>query len=112
MEFLNNPPPIRRLNPQDPGTAREAGSPAPGAPVNGNGAASQGGGFTAARRKVAAPAFSIRRMEVDEVSVNYGPKEAVKAVSLPIRQGEVLALIGPSAAARRRSCARSTASPS
>jgi phosphate transport system ATP-binding protein len=28
--------------------------------------------------------------------VSYGPKTAVDAVSLPIRQGEVLALIGPS----------------
>ncbi|MBS1888925.1 MAG: phosphate ABC transporter ATP-binding protein [Actinobacteria bacterium] len=35
-------------------------------------------------------------MEVDDVSVHYGAKEAVKRVSLPIRQGEVLALIGPS----------------
>ena len=35
-------------------------------------------------------------MEVDKVSVHYGTKEAVKSVSLPIRQGEVLALIGPS----------------
>jgi phosphate transport system ATP-binding protein len=94
VEFLSTPPPIRRLDPQHPGTATEATAPL-GAPANGNGA-TQAGGFTAARRKVAAPAFSIRRMEVDEVSVNYGPKEAVKAVSLPIRQGEVLALIGPS----------------
>jgi phosphate transport system ATP-binding protein len=96
VEFLNNPPPIRRLNPQDPGTAQEASAPVAGAPVNGNGAAPAGSGFTAARRKVAAPSFSIRRMEVDEVSVSYDSKEAVKAVSLPIRQGEVLALIGPS----------------
>jgi phosphate transport system ATP-binding protein len=35
-------------------------------------------------------------MEVDDVSIHYGPKEAVKGVSLPIRQGEVLGLIGPS----------------
>jgi phosphate transport system ATP-binding protein len=97
VEFLSTPPPIRRLDPQAPGTATEVGVPLPGAPNgNGNGAAPASGGFTAARRKVAAPAFSIRRMEVDEVSVSYGPKEAVKRVSLPIRQGEVLSLIGPS----------------
>src|SRR6202007_1743099 len=30
------------------------------------------------------------------VSINYGANPAVKAVSLSIRQGEVLALIGPS----------------
>ena len=35
-------------------------------------------------------------MEIDEVSVHYGAKEAVKRVSLPVRQGEVLSLIGPS----------------
>jgi phosphate transport system ATP-binding protein len=33
---------------------------------------------------------------VEALSVSYGPKTAVDAVSLPIRQGEVLALIGPS----------------
>jgi phosphate transport system ATP-binding protein len=36
------------------------------------------------------------RMTLEALSVFYGAKEAVKAVSLPIRQGEVLALIGPS----------------
>jgi phosphate transport system ATP-binding protein len=97
VEFLSPPPPIRRLDPQDPGTAQEvAPPPQPGAAANGNGAAPAASGFTTARRKVAAPQFSIRRMEVDEVSVAYGNKDAVKAVSLPIRQGEVLSLIGPS----------------
>jgi phosphate transport system ATP-binding protein len=95
VEHLSAPPPIRRLDPKDPNPAREAG-PAPVVPsTNGNGAA-HSGGFTAAKRSIAAPQFSIRRMEVDDVSVHYGPKEAVKSVSLPIRQGEVLSLIGPS----------------
>jgi phosphate transport system ATP-binding protein len=35
-------------------------------------------------------------MQVEDVSVDYGRKRAVSGVSLPIRQGEVLALIGPS----------------
>ena len=35
-------------------------------------------------------------MQVEDVSVSYGRKVAVNSVSLPIRQGEVLALIGPS----------------
>jgi phosphate transport system ATP-binding protein len=43
-------------------------------------------------RRAAGP----ERMTLEALSVFYGPKEAVKAVSLPIRQGEVLALIGPS----------------
>ncbi len=36
------------------------------------------------------------RLRLDELSVNYGSKAAVKAVSLSIHQGEVLGLIGPS----------------
>jgi phosphate transport system ATP-binding protein len=36
------------------------------------------------------------RMSLDALSVFYGTNHAVKSVSLPIRQGEVLALIGPS----------------
>ncbi len=36
------------------------------------------------------------RMTLDQLSVFYGSKQAVKEVSIPIRQGEVLALIGPS----------------
>ena len=35
-------------------------------------------------------------MHVEQLSIAYGSKPAVKSVSLPIRQGEVLALIGPS----------------
>jgi phosphate transport system ATP-binding protein len=35
-------------------------------------------------------------MQVDQLSVSYGDKQAVDSVSLPVRQGEVLALIGPS----------------
>ena len=79
---LNAPPPIRRLDPQDP-------TPAQTAPEH-------GATFVAAKRSIAAPQFSIRRMEVDKMSIHYGAKEAVKSVSLPIRQGEVLGLIGPS----------------
>jgi phosphate transport system ATP-binding protein len=39
---------------------------------------------------------AIERMRVEELSVAYDGKAAVRDVSLPIRQGEVLALIGPS----------------
>ena len=75
------PPPVRRL----PLT----GADAPGvvdAPAF----------VSAPRRKLATSALAIDRMHVDELSIAYGPKLAVKDVSLPIRQGEVLALIGPS----------------
>jgi phosphate transport system ATP-binding protein len=93
VEFLKSPPPIRRLELEDPEAATQVLPPPPSA--NGTGGA-PASGFTAARRSIGAPQFSIRRMEVDDVSVFYGAKEAVKSVSLPVRQGEVLSLIGPS----------------
>jgi phosphate transport system ATP-binding protein len=40
--------------------------------------------------------FALDRMAVEDVSIAYAGKPAVRNVSLPIRQGEVLALIGPS----------------
>ncbi len=96
MEFLNSPPPpIRRLPLEDPEAATQVAPPLPAPAANGNGAG-HSGGFTAAKRSISAPQFSIRRMEIDKVSVFYGDKEAVKSVSLPVRQGEVLSLIGPS----------------
>jgi phosphate transport system ATP-binding protein len=39
---------------------------------------------------------TIDRMQIERVSIDYGPKRAVREVSLPVRQGEVLGLIGPS----------------
>ncbi len=86
------PPPIRRLSLDDQPAAREV---AP-APQENGGAAAAAGGFTGARRSIGAPQFSIRRMEIDDVSVSYANRDAVKGVSLPVRQGEVLSLIGPS----------------
>jgi phosphate transport system ATP-binding protein len=53
--------------------------------------------FTAAPSGRAKPSqFAIDRMAIEGVSISYGEKQAVRSVSLPIRQGEVLALIGPS----------------
>jgi phosphate transport system ATP-binding protein len=53
-------------------------------------------GVAAAIRPVAPSEIVIDRMQVENLSVSYGPKRAVSEVTLPIRQGEVLALIGPS----------------
>ena len=50
----------------------------------------------ASSRRIGPPQLSIPRMEIDELSVAYDGKLAVKEVSMPVRQGEVLALIGPS----------------
>lgn len=36
------------------------------------------------------------RMRTEALSISFGPKVAVREVSLPVNQGEVLALIGPS----------------
>ncbi|MBV8431813.1 MAG: phosphate ABC transporter ATP-binding protein [Solirubrobacterales bacterium] len=91
---LKRPPQVRRLSPD--GTAATPTEPRHG---NGNG---NGNGqhsthrFTGAGRQIAPASVSIDRMQVEDLSVSYGPKDAVKSVSLPIRQGEVLALIGPS----------------
>jgi len=94
MEFVTPPPPpIRRLELMDTPSATQVAPPTHHG--NGNGVASAGG-FTTARRSIGAPQFSIRRMEVDRLSVSFADRDAVKSVSLPIRQGEVLAMIGPS----------------
>ena len=82
---LRKPPPVRRLRGADGYT------PAP----NGNGhhpAAT----FVGPGPRARPTSLAIDRMQVEELSVSYGDKPAVKSVSLPIRQGEVLALIGPS----------------
>ena len=44
----------------------------------------------------AEPEPAIERLRLEDVSVFYGGIAAVKNVSFPIHQGEVLALIGPS----------------
>jgi phosphate transport system ATP-binding protein len=98
---LRKPPPVRRLTPGAKVTAQPVPqSPpafAPQGPANGslNGHAKTTS-FVTARRAQRAPVPTIDRMQVEELSIAYGSKLAVKSVSLPIRQGEVLALIGPS----------------
>lgn len=52
--------------------------------------------FVASGRKIESSTLAIDRMQVEDLSIAYADKLAVKSVSLPIRQGEVLALIGPS----------------
>jgi phosphate transport system ATP-binding protein len=44
----------------------------------------------------ASSSTGAERLRLEEVSIAYGVKQAVKSVSLSIHQGEVLALIGPS----------------
>jgi phosphate transport system ATP-binding protein len=97
---LRKPPPVRRLSgistPPTP-TGPPTPTPAPQA-TNGNGNGHHPPAvFVGAPRRAAPPSsIAIDRMQVEGLSVSYGEKPAVKSVSLPIRQGEVLALIGPS----------------
>jgi phosphate transport system ATP-binding protein len=46
--------------------------------------------------RLATSSAGPERLRLEEVSIDYGPKQAVKSVSLSVHQGEVLALIGPS----------------
>jgi phosphate transport system ATP-binding protein len=90
------PPRVRRLDLDDGANPNVVAPPAMPSPSGGNGNAPSSA-FAGALRKHAGPApVVIDRMKVDGLSVAYGGKPAVKSVSLPIRQGEVLALIGPS----------------
>jgi phosphate transport system ATP-binding protein len=62
-------------------------------PLNGNGAA---GLVAPVRRREPSSAPKVERMRIEDVTIAYGEKLAVDRVTLPVRQGEVLALIGPS----------------
>ena len=70
---------------------------------NGNGHVNGNGGIAlaaatglVAERTHRLPTATLDRMAIEDVTISYGGKAAVKSVSLPIRQGEVLAMIGPS----------------
>jgi phosphate transport system ATP-binding protein len=93
MEFLK-PPPVRRLTGEE-GVAKPLGPAEHDShPIaNGNGSAPA---FVGHRRRGPSTTLAIDRMQAETLSVAYGRKLAVDSVSLPIRQGEVLALIGPS----------------
>jgi len=103
---LRKPPPVRRLSEGTSVTPRPPVAPPPAlgpesaaanGSVNGAGNGHQAASsFVTARRGGRAAAATIDRMQVEELSIAYGAKLAVNSVSLPIRQGEVLALIGPS----------------
>jgi phosphate transport system ATP-binding protein len=91
-----SPQPVRRLpltgadarlvEPEDRPTVVLPAASAAGAPSF----------VSAPRRRIGSSPLSVGRMQVEELSIAYGSKLAVDSVSLPIRQGEVLALIGPS----------------
>jgi len=89
------PPPIRRIVVDEPATVVAA--PAATSQTNGSTPShSSPVSVTAPRRRAASLAGGVERMATHDLSILYGDKAAVKNVSLPVRQGEVLALIGPS----------------
>ncbi len=94
MDPLTPPPPVRRIVLDREPTLVEApstnGNSAPAAPSSG---VSVGGRM---RRHEPSPGPRVERMAAKDLTISYGEKPAVKGVSLPVRQGEVLALIGPS----------------
>jgi phosphate transport system ATP-binding protein len=89
--IVGPPPPVRRIvvdseptvvqPPATNGHAGPTGTAALGAPV---------------RRPQPDPGPKVERMRTESVTISYGEKLAVDDVTLPVRQGEVLALIGPS----------------
>ena len=85
------PPPIRRIT-----VDREPRVVIPQPGTNGAGAVATGPA-AAAMRVARAPASEVReRMRAESVWLAYGENWVVRDVSLPVRQGEVLALIGAS----------------
>jgi len=85
------PPPVRRIVLD--AEPRVVDPPA-GGNGNGNGNGNGRVRHAARRRDPASP--PRERMQVEGLTISYGTKVAVDSVSLPVRQGEVLALIGPS----------------
>jgi phosphate transport system ATP-binding protein len=92
MGPLKTPPPVRRIVVDDEPTIVEP--PKRGATQTVKDGASA---LLSAPRKREAKRGEVReRMRTDQLGVAYAGKPAVKAVSLPVNQGEVLGLIGPS----------------
>jgi phosphate transport system ATP-binding protein len=83
------PPPVRRITIDRPPRVL---------PPSANGAGAQPVSITNPRRGLARPPVSdvIERMRIESVSLAYGPRWVVREVTLPVRRGEVLALIGAS----------------
>jgi phosphate transport system ATP-binding protein len=84
------PPPVRRIAvDRDPFVA-------PPRPPAGNGSAPASAVATRLRTPRSASTHARERMSIDSVWLAYGENWVVRDVSLPVRQGEVLAMIGAS----------------
>ena len=82
------PPPVRRITLEDPPTV--VSTP--------NGAAAPAPPPSERRQRIVRPAAGevLERMRIESVWLAYGERWVVRDVSLPVRKGEVLALIGAS----------------
>ncbi len=90
---LAPPPPVRRILVEEEPTVVQPPAPGNGyVPLGGHG----NGLTTQVRRREPSSAPKVERMRTEGVSIAYGEKLAVDEVTIPVRQGEVLALIGPS----------------
>jgi phosphate transport system ATP-binding protein len=69
------------------------GAPSPGAPLGAPPAGAVGSGIPA---RPASATSATERMRIEAVWLAYGERWVVRDVNLPVRQGEVLALIGAS----------------
>jgi phosphate transport system ATP-binding protein len=97
LAAVSPPPPIRRIVVDREPVVVPPPVGVPGAPatpaVNGPTPAP---GMPSTRRREPSRGPKHERMRADDVSVFYADKPAVAGVTIPVRQGEVLALIGPS----------------
>jgi phosphate transport system ATP-binding protein len=92
MDLILQPPPVRQLEVGSTLTVRPGRS---NAHIHGlEELAAEPARRTRGTQHSVVP--TLERMRVEQLSISYGQKQAVKSVSLPVRQGEVLALIGPS----------------
>jgi phosphate transport system ATP-binding protein len=90
VDSLSVPPPVRRIVVEREPTVVEP-------PAGGNGYAPPPGSLAPViRRPEPSAGPKVERMRTHDVSVFYDALEAVKQVTIPVRMGEVLALIGPS----------------
>jgi phosphate transport system ATP-binding protein len=94
MDLITQPPPVRQLEPGSKLTVRPGRS---GTDIEAL-ESMVFGDATLVSSPVPARAIvpTLERMRIEQLSISYGQKPAVRSVSLPVRQGEVLALIGPS----------------
>jgi phosphate transport system ATP-binding protein len=82
MTMAEFPPPVRRISADQAPNVVEPTRDAVPQPI----------------ARASAPSYGPERLRIDGVSIHYAgaARPAVNAVTLPVRQGEVLALIGPS----------------